>query len=280
MVRRRRQFSSTTASGVSIAYHVRGRGPRTIVFVSGYLAGRQIWNLQTVRLARQARTVVYDRRGVGDSERPDSGYGLADNMADLLAVIDAVAPGESVDLVGHSMGGFISQGFVLAHPERVRSLCLLSTAPYRTTSADFGVGIFVNEEGGPLRWDVAGLRRAIALLMPEPGFEWVRLNLAERMPDAMDPEQSVKTFQAFDGVDLRPRLAQVRPPTLVIHGEADAVVPPQVGKDLAAMIPGARFTGLEGIGHLCMLTAPERLVELLNAHWASLDSAPEQVAAT
>jgi len=261
-----RSYQITHGSGVPIAYTVRGEGDGVpVVMVSGYLAGRQMWSLQATRLARSRRVLCYDRRGVGDSGRPADGYGLDENVADLLAVVDALGSGP-VDLVGHSMGGFIAQGFALGHPERVRSLALVSSAPYRTSRADFGVGIFVDGNNRPLDWHRGGLERAIELLLPEPGFEWVRLGFRENLPRQQDPEQSIKTFRAFDGVDFRQRLPHIRCPVLVVHGTLDAVVPVEEGVAMAERLPDARVVLLEGVGHLPMLTAPLAVLEALEGH--------------
>jgi len=270
MQRRAHELRMTEKSGVPICWVQRGSKGSVVVFVSGYLAGRQVWAMQGARLSRRWTVVTYDRRGVGDSGRPEHGYGLDENINDLLAVINATEAAQ-VHLVGHSMGGFIAQGFALAHPDRLLSLSVLSSAPYRTTRADFGVGIFVDGEGGPLRWDQQGLDRAIDLLVPEPNQSWVRLNLREGLPSALDPLQSVKTFQAFDGIDFRPRLHEINAPTLVIHGDHDRVVKTSIGRLLAEGIPRARFEVLSGIGHLPMVTDADRVCQLLEEHWSTVE---------
>ncbi len=250
---------------VRLAYTVRGRRGPPLVFVTGYMARRQVWALQVVRFSRTRRVLVYDRRGVGDSDRPDDGYGLEAQLADLDAVIDA-AGFRRVDLVGHSMGGYIATAFAARRPDRVRRLALLATAPYRTTRSDFGVGVFITADGEPPRWDDDGIARAVELLIPEPDAVWLRMEMRRTIPEMSDPEQARRTFAAFEGVDLRPELHRIAAPTLVLHGSLDHVVPPAVGRALAAGIPGARFIPVEGLGHMLMVTDARQVNELLARH--------------
>jgi len=259
-----RQLEYAHSGDVRLAYTLRGKqGPPT-VFVTGYMARRQVWALQVVQFSRTRRLLVYDRRGVGDSDRPEDGYGLDDQLADLEAVVDA-AGWEQFDLVGHSMGGFIATAFAIRHPERVSRLALLATAPYRTTRSDFGVGVFITQDGEPPAWDEEGVKRAVALLIPERDSTWLRMEMARTIPEMNDPDQARRTFAAFEGVDLRPDLDRIQAPTLVIHGTRDNVVPPEVGRRLAAAIPGARYQLLDGLGHMLMVTGARQVNDRLAA---------------
>lgn len=257
-----RQVLYATSGDVKLAYTLRGKtGPPT-VFVTGYMARRQVWALQVAQFSRSRQLLVYDRRGVGDSDRPADGYGLEHQLADLLAVVDD-AGWDRFDLIGHSMGGFIATAFAIRHPERVDKLALLATAPYRTTRSDFGVGVFITRDGEPLEWDEEGVKRAVALLIPERDSVWLRMEMARTIPQMNDPDQARRTFAAFEGVDLRPDLPRIQAPTLVLHGTRDNVVQPEVGRRLAAAIPGARFETLDGLGHMLMVTGARAVNERL-----------------
>lgn len=248
-----RRLLHAHSGDVRLAYALRGRGGPPTVFVTGYMARRQVWALQVAQFSRTRQLLVYDRRGVGDSDRPEDGYGLEDQLADLLAVVDH-AGWDRFDLVGHSMGGFIATAFAIRHPDRVGKLALLATAPYRTTRSDFGVGVFIDRHGEPLAWDEEGLQRAVELLIPERNSSWLRMEMARTIPEMNDPDQARRTFAAFEGVDLRPDLGLIEAPTLVLHGTLDHVVQPEVGRRLAAAIPGAHFELLDGLGHMLMVT--------------------------
>lgn len=247
---------------VRIAYARRGSGP-PVVMVHGYMARRQIWALQAAQLARTRQLVMMDRRGSGDSDRPDRGYELPHQLGDLEAVLAAEGL-EEFDLVGHSMGGFIAVAYATAHPGRVRRLALLAAAPYRIERSDFGVGVFITEDGQPPQWTPAVVEEAVRRLIPEPDAAWLRMEMCRTIPEYDDPDQASQTFAAFEGVDLRPDLHRIAAPTLVMHGTADQVVPIAVGERLAKAIDGARFEALEGLGHMLMITGAREVNRLLD----------------
>ncbi len=258
-----RQVHYAHSGDVRLAYTLRGKSGPPTVFVTGYMARRQVWALQVAQFSRTRQLLVYDRRGVGDSDRPDD-YGLEHQLADLSAVVDE-AGWDRFDLVGHSMGGFIATAFAIRHPDRVNRLALLATAPYRTTRSDFGVGVFITREGEPPEWNEEGVQRAVALLIPERDSTWLRMEMARTIPEMNDPDQARRTFAAFEGVDLRPDLPRIQAPTLVLHGTRDHVVQPEIGRRLAAEIPDARFELLDGLGHMLMVTGARKINERLAA---------------
>lgn len=247
---------------VRIAYMSRGEGP-PVVMVHGYMARRQIWALQAAGLARSRRLVMLDRRGSGDSDRPDLDYEIDHQLGDLEAVLASEGLDE-FDLVGHSMGGFIAVAYAARNPGRVRRLALLAAAPYRIERSDFGVGVFITEDGTPPRWTPDVVEVALERLIPEPDGAWLRMEMGRTLPEYDDPEQASLTFSAFEGVDLRPELHHIDVPTLVLHGTADHVVPLDVGVKLAAAIDGARFEPLDGLGHMLMITGAREINRLLD----------------
>jgi len=266
-----RQVRLARNGDVRLGYVVRGRSGPPLLFVTGYMARRQVWALQVAHFSRFRQVLTYDRRGSGDSDRPADGYGLEPQVDDLIAVADA-AGWDRFDLVGHSMGGFIAMAFASRFPQRVRRLALLATAPYRTTRSDFGVGVFITENGEPPHWDENGIRRAVELLIPEPDATWLRMEMRRTIPEHSDPVQAAKTFAAFEGVDLRPELHHITAPVLILHGTWDNVVPSEVGHKLSAEIPGARFEVLDELGHMLMVTGARTvnaaLEEFLGREWA------------
>jgi len=250
-----------------LAYTLRGRAGPPVVFVNGYMARRQVWALQVATFSRSHQLLLYDRRGGGDSDLAEDGYGLDAQVADLEAVVDA-AGWDRFHLVGHSMGGFIAMAYAARHQGRVRRLGLLATAPYRTTDSGFGVGVFITREGRPPEWSTEGIRHAVDLLIPEPDAVWLRMEMARTIPEYAEPGQARQTFEAFDNVDLRPDLHRIAAPTLILHGTRDNVVPMAVGQSLASHIPGAEFQTLPGLGHMLMITGAREVNARLRAFLA------------
>ncbi len=111
-----------------LRFHVQrlGAGPRTAVFLHGLVMDNlSSWYFSVANSAAQkADVVLYDLRGHGRSERPSSGYGLDEMVADLEGILDAQGIDGPVDLIGNSYGGLLALAFAFAHPERTGGLLL------------------------------------------------------------------------------------------------------------------------------------------------------------
>src|SRR5438552_5849704 len=120
-------MADVVANGVR--HHVQrlGRGERTVVFVHGLVMDNLSSFYFTLAnpIAEGAEVILYDLRGHGLSERPASGYSVASLVADLAALLDALAITRPVALVGNSFGGLVALAFAAAHPERVERLVLI-----------------------------------------------------------------------------------------------------------------------------------------------------------
>jgi lipase len=109
---------------VELAIHRAGRGPDPIVCLHGITAQHRAFNAAARYLGPSRGLVGVDLRGRGDSDKPESGYGLEAHAADVVRVLDHLGLRSAV-LVGHSMGGFVALKTALTFPERVRALVLL-----------------------------------------------------------------------------------------------------------------------------------------------------------
>jgi pimeloyl-ACP methyl ester carboxylesterase len=109
---------------VDLAIWRAGDGPDPVVCLHGITAQHRAFNAAARYLAPTRGLVGVDLRGRGDSDKPDSGYGLEAHAADVVRVLDHLGL-ENAVLVGHSMGGFVALKAALAYPERVRALVLL-----------------------------------------------------------------------------------------------------------------------------------------------------------
>lgn len=179
------------------------------------------------------RTVAFDFRGSGRSERPPGPYSMAMFVGDTLAVMDGLGI-ERAHLYGQSMGGFVALNAALEHPGRVRSLVLGCT-----------------HAGGP---SVVAARRgppdegAAAMYARETPREHIEEDL--RVARTVPPPLAGAQEPVARGHDVASRLGSIRCPALVVHGEDDRVVDPANGRLLAGRIPGASFLLVPGAGHL------------------------------
>ena len=112
------------SDGAVLAAEVHGSGPQTLIFLHASICDRRMWAQQVEALSSSYQTVCYDRRGFGDSQTiSDNDYSA---VGDLIRVIDAVAPEQTVVLVGCSQGGRIALDAVLMYPERIAGLVLIA----------------------------------------------------------------------------------------------------------------------------------------------------------
>lgn len=244
-----------------IAFSVRGSGPSTLVLIMGLGATAADWGEPFLdALAAQHRVVAFDNRGTGTSSRLAGPVTLEQMAADAVAVMDAVGA-EKAHVGGISMGGMIAQHVALDFPKRVRKLVLLSTHCGGTRALlplPHIVPVMFPAPGTPP--DVIVRNRLTAIAAPgwatknEPLLEaWVQMALAAPTP--------VRTYRAqLDAImraDRYSRLDDIDAPTLVLHGDADPLIPHGNAEILARRIPEAQLVTLPGVGHLPTWEAPD-----------------------
>jgi pimeloyl-ACP methyl ester carboxylesterase len=234
-----------------------------VLLIAGAAASMDLWDPAFCRrLAAGGRHVIrYDLRDTGRSVSyppGEPGYTGDDLVADAAALIDRLAGGRA-HVVGLSMGGGIAQALVVAHPERVATLTLMSTSPGPADDlppmADRLRAVFAEPPPEP-DWNdpEAVVDYLVEAERPYagPGFfdEAAARATARRVVERSVSVASAANHWAVDGgPDPRPRLGEVRAPTLVVHGTADPLFPPGHGEALAREIPGAELLLLDGVGH-------------------------------
>jgi lipase len=126
--------SERVPGDVKLAIGRAGDGPDPVVCLHGITAQHRAFNAAARYLGPSRGLVGVDLRGRGDSDKPESGYGLETHASDVIRVLDYLGLDSAV-LAGHSMGGFVALKMALAHPERVRALVLLDGGWPRVESA-------------------------------------------------------------------------------------------------------------------------------------------------
>jgi 3-oxoadipate enol-lactonase len=267
-------MASTSGGGVHLHWERAGEGP-PLLLIMGLGGSSQAWYRLLPHLAGVAQAISFDNRGTGQSDRIRGPLSLADMAADAVAVLDA-AQVPRAHVLGVSMGGMIAQHLALAHRDRVASLILGCTTP--------------SARGGPPSWrllSAAALRRAAPgrateLLAPalyaertrreQP--ERIREDFAMRLREATPAATVFGQMRAIAGHDTRARLGELEGlPVTVIHGEQDALIAPERGRELARLIPGARHAPIAGAGHVMLTDAEQAVVAVLHEHLARTGAA-------
>jgi pimeloyl-ACP methyl ester carboxylesterase len=220
-------------------------------------------------LAADHLTIVLDNRGVGRSAGPAGTYTVAHMAADVVAVMGHAGL-DSAHVLGTSLGGMIAQELVLRYPRRVRSLVLAATAAgsaHGTPITPRGMATLAAAAlvPAPLRTHLT----ALATLAPAH-----RHKRLATPPTAMVKRRATSASltgmigQAFAifGHRAADRLAQIAVPTLVIHGECDALIDPSHARSLADLIPTARLESWPDTGHDLATEDPRRLADSVRRH--------------
>ncbi|MEU7180221.1 MULTISPECIES: alpha/beta fold hydrolase [Streptomyces] len=255
-----------------------GTGGDPLLLVMGLAASRFWWpqGLLDALVDRGFHVVVYDQRDAGESthlpgaprraplatlfRRQPPAYSAEDLTDDAAAVLDAVG-WDSAHLFGHSMGGLLAQRIALRHPGRVRSVTSSSALP----SDAKGLGVLrYLRLGTPLRMarmrfpegrdgDLA-LALAVGRALASPGYPFDADEVRDTV--AREAARGIAGFRDQDAQSRQigakwhgGRLAELRMPALVLHGEGDQILRTAAGRRTAAAIPGARLVTFPGVGH-------------------------------
>lgn len=294
----------TTANGIDITYEDKGpRDAPVILLVMGLGGQLTLWPDEFVDAlnAHGFRTIRYDNRDVGLSTRFEAAgvpnlkwmfvkaalrlpvrpaYTLADMAADGVALLDHLGIAQA-HIVGASMGGMISQHIAARYPDRTLSLTsIMSTTgnPKLPRANKDAMAVLANRpmSGDPEAMIAYSVRAARVIGSPAYPAEEERLQRRVRgdFERGWYPQGVARQMAAIvaDG-DRRAMLKTIAAPTLVIHGEADPLVPLAGGKDTAASIPGARLMTIPGMGHDLPLALVDTLADAVVGHARELAAA-------
>jgi 3-oxoadipate enol-lactonase len=240
------------ANGVAIYYEVHGpAGAEVLVLSNGVLMSTASWAFQVPVLSQAYRLLLYDCRGMWQSEHPPGPYSMAQHADDLAALLDGLDIGEA-HIGGTSYGAEISMVFALKYPKRTRSLIVTSA---------------VSQVDGILEGLIGGWIAAAQAKDPELFYQtvypltfsepWIAANQAlldqarERYK-AIDFVAMLELLLSFSRLDITSQLGQITAPTLVATGEVDMLKPRRYSEIIAREIPGAELALIPNAGHAAL----------------------------
>ena len=252
--------------GGRIALATMGKGP-PLLRAAHWLShlefdGRSpVWAHWLRELSSEHTYIRYDQRGCGLSDWSPPSLAFSAWVGDLEAVADFLGL-ERFALLGMSQGGAISIAYAARHPERVSHLVLCGAYARGVLHRDLTpqqrqeAGILLDLIRGGWGRDNPAFRQLFtSLFIPEGTLEqhqW--FNELERL--STSPENAAALLETTYQIDVSALAETVRVPTLIFHARNDARVPFDEGRNLAALIPDARFIPLESRNHLLLNTEP------------------------
>lgn len=261
----------TNVGDVELYYEEHGSGD-PLLLIMGLGADLNGWMFQTPEFAKHYRTIVFDNRGVGRSDKPAGPYTIAQMADDAASLMDRLGI-ERAHVCGISMGGMISQEVALRHPKRLRSLILGCTYAKpdagvlqnsSLSASNLGGSIDAN---GNIDVDVSKIdpmmffRTLLPLTFNQSFIETdlarVMQMFAGSLAFGFDLNAILGQVRATMTHDTVERLKQIKAPTLVITGDNDLLIPASNSDVLAREIAAARLVKIPGGSHAFNIETPE-----------------------
>ncbi|GAB1724990.1 MAG: alpha/beta fold hydrolase [Nitrospira sp. CR1.1] len=264
------RFPVHTASvnGHRIAYLDEGQGP-PLILLHGYGGSMWQWEYQQIPLARRFRVITPDLIGSGLSDKPPLDYRPEDLIESIRGLMDALGL-PTATLIGNSMGGGVAIGMTLTHPDRVSRLVLIDSLPdhvrERLASPLMQRALNTSIPAWLARFGALFVgNRTMEAVLKEIIFDHTlvtaavldRSNRNRQREDMITPLMSLRDSLPLWEQHFAPRLKDIRHSTLILWGEQDRLFPPQVGRDLQAMIPKSRLIMIPGAGHIPQWEQPQ-----------------------
>jgi pimeloyl-ACP methyl ester carboxylesterase len=268
---------------VQIAYQVLGEGDVDLVFVMGWLTNLETyWELPGYRrfmqrLAGFTRLILFDKRGMGLSDRTLAGT-LEERMDDVRAVMDAVGSERAV-LLGVSEGAPLSMVFAATHPERTAGLIFVGGEVKEILEDDWPLGQSTRTDYEAmlqkvLNGDWGKVTRvwfAPSVEHDPAAIDW----LARLERSAASPGAAVAFMRLGSEIDVRHVPPSIHVPTLVLHTPDDPVVPYEQARWLAEQIPDARLVDLKGKDHVPWFDVADQVIAETREFLTGFREAPE-----
>ncbi len=251
---------TTVSNAIKLHVEDLGAGAPALVFLHYWGGSSRTWRHVTAALRPRFRTIAFDQRGWGQSDKPVEGYTLADLADDAQRLIESLALDRYI-LVGHSMGGKVAQLLASYRPPGLAGLVLVAPSPPSPLQLPLDV-----RQGMVSAYDsrdsiIATVAQVLAASPLQPD------DLEAVVADSLQGAAAAKSAWplAASQEDITARLARIHVPTLVISGAEDRVDPPAIlREELMPRIAQARLHVLPGIGHLSPLEAAGDLAALIH----------------
>jgi pimeloyl-ACP methyl ester carboxylesterase len=251
-----------TLSNGQLSFRSRGDG-QAIIFLHGLLGSSKSWAFQFVHVSRNYRVIAWDAPGFGLSALVPASI---DAYVEVLRGFVARLGETRISLIGHSMGGAVAACFATSFPELVSRLVLsCSHAGYGDPETAPMPSKFESRmrefyEIGPVAYGANRARDLLPVGTPACVFDH-----AAEIASEVNPEGLRRATRMLQRADNRPLLPKLSMPVLILTGETDSDVRPDLKADLLRLTPTARHVEMLGVGHAPYFEAPDTYSDLIES---------------
>jgi 3-oxoadipate enol-lactonase len=244
-------------NSIELAYVCHGNGT-PLVLLHGYPLDHHLWDEAVPLLKGAFDLIIPDLRGFGESTTIDTPYTMDDLASDIAGLLDQLGI-QKAAIAGHSMGGYVALAFARLYPERMNALALVSSQ----VLADL-------PEGKERRYKTAaevsekGIGGVVEVMTSKftSNANWQAF--ARKTMERQQPAAYIGALKAMaERADSTPLLATIKYPVVVIHGDADLLIPVERAREVKAALPQTRLVEISGAGHMPMCEAPDETAKAL-----------------
>jgi pimeloyl-ACP methyl ester carboxylesterase len=226
--------------------------------IGGWIGSWELWAEPFAILSQRWRTIAYDHRGAGATVAPVESITFNKLVDDVFAVLDAYNI-ENCVLAAESAGALTALGASLKYPKRIRGLVIVDGMYFRETLQQEDLFLL-----GLRKAYSATLDHFVETCVPEPNSDHIK-HWGRQILDRASQAAAIALYLSSGKIDLRNELSHISQPTLILHGEADGIVPVEQAHHLSEILPNARLSVLPGAGHVPTLTRPQEVAhEIIN----------------
>jgi pimeloyl-ACP methyl ester carboxylesterase len=245
---------------INLYYEEEGRGD-ALILICGLAGITRDWRLQVPHFSNHYRTIVFDNRGVGKTDKPKPPYSISQFAKDTISLMDHLKL-KKANILGLSMGGMIAQELAILYPERIDKLILSVTncGPKHSVMPEpWVIETIAQTEGLSLE---EALRKSFPIIFTDSflkeDMEKVEIFLNDRLAYPGQPffafQAQLKAVMEFDSYL---GLSKIENQTLILTSKKDILVPPVNSEILAGKIRNSKLVIFENGGHLLNIERPE-----------------------
>jgi len=242
-------------NGIELAYTRQGKG-NPLVLLHGFPLDHHIWDAILPSLEDTFELIVPDLRGFGESTTVDTPYTMDDFASDIAGLLDHLGI-QKTAIAGHSMGGYVSLAFARLFPDRVTGLALVASQTL-ADPPDRKEGRYKSAE------DVKqnGIGGVVDAMTTKFTSDERLQEFSRQAMERQKPAAYIGALKAMaERTDSTSLLASIDYSIVLIHGNADVLVPIDRAHEIKSLIPSAHLVELNDVGHIPMLEAVHKTAD-------------------